>query len=160
METDDIEKMMKMFKIIRMMNGNNDNTIEKKDNNKEIKEEIKKEKKEDDHIGNYIIPFDEEIQTPAIKTIKAAIPYLEYKYQKNMGIMVKIIELDNLIKKYKDISSSGKNNDESWRKNMLISIRKYTSKDKQPIIDMIIKIMDINDIMKVLKESGNNNGNN
>jgi len=154
METDDIEKMMKMFKIIKMMNGSNDNTIEKKENIK------KEEKKEDSHVNNYIIPFDEEIQTPAIKTIKAAIPYLEYKYQKNMGIMVKIIELDNLIKKYKDVSSSGKNNDESWRKNMLISIRKYTSKDKQPIIDMIIKIMDINDIMKVLRESENNNGSN
>lgn len=126
-------KMMKMFKAVSALNN-----LDKEDESK--KEEI----------NNYVQPFDEQFQTPAIKTIKAAIPYLEFPYQKNMGILVKIIELDSLMKRYKTMAVNSQSQNNNWKKGMLLSIKPQMNEEKQKIIEMIIKIMDIKEIMDSL----------
>lgn len=44
--------------------------------------------------------FDDEINTPALKTIKAIVPYIDSKYQKKIAIMIKIFEIQMLNELY------------------------------------------------------------
>lgn len=40
--------------------------------------------------------YDDQINTPAMKTIKAIIPYIDFEHQKQFAIMIKIIEIQML----------------------------------------------------------------
>ena len=42
--------------------------------------------------------FDANIQSPALLAMKAAIPHLEFKHRKTMSLLVKLIEIQRLIK--------------------------------------------------------------
>ena len=44
--------------------------------------------------------YDDDINTPLLKTIKAIVPYLDYKYQKQFGIVIKFIEIQMLLEMY------------------------------------------------------------
>lgn len=148
------EKMIKMAQMMQVISEIGDNNeTDKKDNEKPYKEKVvvsENPKKEEKY---YVQPFDNDLQTPAIRTIKAAIPHLEYKYQKNMGILVKVIELDNLLKKYKNMTVEVQSNvNADWRKGMLLSIKPQLDYKKQQMIEMLIKFMDLKDIMENLNK--------
>lgn len=144
------KKMIKMAQMMKVISEiNNENNIEKESQKQEKKDEIVVAKKE----KYYMQPFDNDLQTPAIRTIKAAIPHLEYKYQKNMGILVKVIELDNLLKKYKNmtVEVQGTTNTD-WKKGMLLSIKPQMDYKKQQMIEMLIKFIDLKEIMENLNK--------
>lgn len=87
--------------------------------------------------------FDRELQSPAIRSIKAAIPYLDYKYQRNMGIIVKLMEMDRLINHYTVLATeSGK--DKS--REMLLAVKNELPEQSRPAADLLMKIMEIKDI--------------
>lgn len=140
LDTEQITKMIKLAQIMKTMNNESE---ENKNNQENTIQNIQEEK-------NYIQPFDSDLQTPAIRTIKAAIPYLEFEYQKNMGVLVKIIELDNLMKKYKSAAVEMQSNNVDWRRGMLLSIKPQMNYEKQKVIEMIIKFMDLKEIMECL----------
>ena len=52
--------------------------------------------------------YDDEINTPELKFIKAIVPYIDFKYQKQIAGMVKIFEFEMLMNLY----TQKKNNDE------------------------------------------------
>ena len=92
--------------------------------------------------------FDEELQSPAIRSIKAAIPYLDYKYQKNMGIVVKLMELDRLINHYTVIAAqSGSDNGKA----MLTAVKNELPEQVKPAADLLMKIMELREIALTLK---------
>ncbi len=94
------------------------------------------------------LAFDEELQSPAIRSIKAAIPYLDYKYQKNMGIVVKLMELDRLINHYTVIAAqSGSDNGKA----MLTAVKNELPEQVKPAADLLMKIMEIREIALTLK---------
>ncbi len=98
----------------------------------------------DNQPKNEVFAFDRELQSPAIRSIKAAIPYLDYKYQKNMGIIVKLMEMDRLINHYTVLAAeSGRDK----TKEMLTAIKKELPKENQSMADLLMKVMEIKDII-------------
>lgn len=95
--------------------------------------------------------YDEPIHTPAMRSIKSAIPYLEPEYQRSMGIFMKFIELKKLLEAYssKMISmQSGEPGD--WRKNMLLAVRPHMEEDKKEKIDMLVKMIDMKEMLDLM----------
>lgn len=87
--------------------------------------------------------FDRELQSPAIRSIKAAIPYLDYPYQRNMGILVKLMEMDRLINHYTAlVTESGKDK----AREMLTAIKNELPENSRCTADLLMKIMEIREI--------------
>lgn len=62
--------------------------------------------------------YDDEINTPELKFIKAIVPYIDFKYQKQIAGMVKIFEFEMLMNLY----TQKKNNDEDEKNNFEIGL--------------------------------------
>lgn len=141
-------RLMKLMKIMGEINKTNDKASDEKENI-----HVCDEKKE------VVSDFEQDLQTPAIRTIKAAIPYLDFEYQRNIGIMVKIIELDNLIKRYQNTAiAMDTGRKEGWQKEMLLSMKSELDKKNQYYIDMLVRFMDIKDIIAKVRLEEENNG--
>lgn len=122
------------------------------------KQETHKKQKEDTKNTLYTEMFNEEtyfetdINTPAIKTIKSALPYLDYKYQKNIGVAIKLIEIQRILDKYSTVAvNMNITKNKNWRKNMILAIRPHMEEEKKQMIDTIIKFMDIKEIVERIK---------
>lgn len=89
--------------------------------------------------------FDKELQSPAIRSIKAAIPYLDYKYQKNMGIIVKLMEMDRLVNHYTVLAAQS---GEDKSREMLLAVKNELPEQSRSAADLLMKIMEIKDITK------------
>lgn len=89
--------------------------------------------------------FDRELQSPAIRSIKAAIPYLDYKYQKNMGIIVKLMEMDRLINHYTVLAAQS---GEDKSREMLLAVKNELPEKSRPAADLLMKIMELMEITK------------
>jgi hypothetical protein len=96
-----------------------------------------------------ICTFDKELQSPEISSIKAAIPYLDSRYQKNMGIIVKLMELDRLLHHYTVIATE---NGEDKSKQMLTAIKAELPEPNKAVADLLIKVIEIKNITNTLKE--------
>lgn len=85
----------------------------------------------------------------ALKRIKEAIPFLDMPYQRNIGLMVKIMEIDKLVNNFRAMSVSGENNNR-LKKQMLMAIRPELDNRKQKMVDVFVRVMEITDIMEGL----------
>ncbi len=86
----------------------------------------------------------------ALKKIKDAIPFLDMPYQKNLGLVVKIMEIDKLVNNFKAMSVSGENNSR-LKKQMLMAIRPELDNRKQKMVDVFVRVMEITDIVEGLR---------
>jgi len=98
--------------------------------------------------------YDDPIQTPALKAIKAAIPYVEHPYQKPLGLYVKMIEIQKLMEMYSQtaihMQSAATGGD--WRRGMLNAIRPHMPGEKQTQIDFLLTALTLQDILKKMQE--------
>lgn len=98
------------------------------------------------------ILFDESIHTPQMKVIKAAIPYMDPSQQKILGIFVKSLELKRVMDVYRTndnpLSATSVSSNPHWKMDMLNSIRPHCSEEKQCLVDMMTRVMDIGELMK------------
>ncbi|NLK20678.1 MAG: hypothetical protein GX308_01045 [Epulopiscium sp.] len=101
------------------------------------------------------ILFDETIHTPKMKAIKAAIPYMEYSNQKILGVFIKSLELKKVLDVYSNANSplgaANLTSNPNWKTDMLNSIRPHCSEDRQCVLDMLVKIMDIGELINRVK---------
>lgn len=138
-----MDSMMKMVQMFKLMN-----TVSPKQKHKNEEERDNKEFLYED-FNKHVTYFEDDINIPAINTIKSALPYLDYKYQKNIGIAVKFIEIQRILDKY---SSATINMDltksKYWRRDMILAIRPHMDEDKKKMIDTIVKFMDIKEIIE------------
>lgn len=91
--------------------------------------------------------FEQNNTTPAINSIKAAIPYLDIKYQKNLGIIVKLIEIERLLNNFQAMSLGG-DNDKERKIKMLQAVKPELDLKKQKVLDIFIRVMEIKDILE------------
>ena len=87
--------------------------------------------------------FDKELQSPAIRSIKAAIPYLDRRYQKNMGIIVKLMEMDRLLNHYTVLSAES---GEDKSRQMLLAVRSELPEQNRYAADLLVKITELMNI--------------
>ena len=93
-----ISRMMNMIKMVQMLNNEN------KSNEDDIKTVNDKNDTVVEELNENINQVND-----GVKTIEKAIPYIDPKYQKNLEIMVKIMELQKVINSFSAITIQSKN---------------------------------------------------
>ncbi|NLK97565.1 hypothetical protein [Defluviitalea saccharophila] len=98
------------------------------------------------------ILFDETVHTPQMKVIKAAIPYMKVHHQRVLGVFIKFLELKKVMDIYKNnsspLSTVSLSTNPNWKIDMLTSIRPHCTVEKQCVVDMMSKVIDIGELMK------------
>ncbi len=94
-------------------------------------------------------PQEEELtdNTYFITKIKAVIPYLEHTVQRDLGIIIKFMEMQRLMESIKRVTEGGQNP----RQEILKVIRPYISEEKQIKLDLLGKVMEINDMLQKMR---------
>ena len=135
----DPNQIEKILSVVKLMN--NMNSINNKSDNDEVTESKN-------------LPSNEVVEKmdggTALKRIKEAIPFLDMPYQRNIGLMIKIMEIDKLVNNFRVMSVSGENNNRLKRQ-MLMAIRPELDNRKQKMVDVFVRVMEIGDIMEGLK---------
>lgn len=133
-----IEKILSVMRIVNNMNNVNNSA-----NNENIT----------DNVESVNLPSNEIIEkmdgNTAFKRIKDAIPFLDMPYQKHIGLMIKLMEIEKLVNNFRTMSVSGNNNN-GIKKQMLMAIRPELDLRKQKMVDVFVKVMEITDIMEGL----------
>ncbi|MDO5388251.1 MAG: hypothetical protein Q4F63_03370 [Clostridia bacterium] len=130
-----IEKILSMVKLMNNINSANNVVDENENKNLPSAEVVEK------MDGN-----------TALRRIKEAVPFLDFPYQRNIGLMIKIMEIDKLVNNFRAMSVSGDNGNKMKRQ-MLLAIRPELDGRKQKMLDVFVRVMEITDIMEGL---GNN----
>lgn len=97
-----------------------------------------------------------EIHMPALDSIKAAIPYLDGRYRRYMGIFVKLIEIQRMMELYSQAAAamcSDKNETGNWRRNMLEAIKPHMDENKADLIDFLMKLIEMKEVYSRVKTS-------
>ena len=102
--------------------------------------------------------YDDPILTPELVAIKSAIPHIERKYQRPLGMLVKLVEMRRLMELYEPEADmraqSASEKDTGYserRRNMLGAIRANITDEKtRTQIDILQKAMDISELLKKL----------
>ncbi len=100
---------------------------------------------------------DAEIQEPAnydnvtaLQRIKEVLPHLDMPYQREMGIMIKLIEIDKLMHTFQAMSAESGISSRGIKKKMLMAIKPELDYKKQQMLDVCVKAMEISDIVEGL----------
>lgn len=137
----DPNQIEKILSVVKLMN--NMNSINNKSDNDEVTESKN-------------LPSNEVVEKmdggTALKRIKEAIPFLDMPYQRNIGLMIKIMEIDKLVNNFRAMSVSGENNNRLKRQ-MLMAIRPELDNRKQKMVDVFVRVMEIGDIMEGLNNN-------
>jgi hypothetical protein len=126
----DVAQMEKIISMVRLIKGLSDMET-KIDGNEEEKP-----------------TYSEEVQ--ALNAINAAVPYLDYKLRKPVGIMVKLIEMNRLINNFEVMSMGEGEDDASRKRKMLLAVREELDEKKRGMLDIFMRIMEIREISKGL----------
>ncbi len=104
--------------------------------------------------------FDDSIVTSELKSIKASIPYLDPKYQRSIGVFVKLVEIKKLIEMFSEKTieiqdAQGKDGHfhGDYRLGMLKAIKPHMEGDKKDKVEVLIKFIEIKNLIDKLKES-------
>ena len=126
-----IEKILSVMKLVNNMNSvnNQDNTTS-------------------NTTGTEIV--EKMDGTTALNKIKDAIPFLDMPYQKNLGLIVKLMEIDKLVNNFRVMSASG-TPDNGIKKKMLLAIKPELDTRKQKMVDVFVKVMVITDLVEGLR---------
>lgn len=140
----DFAKIAQMMELINMFTNNEEKSEEKEKEKKANEDPLKSaQKKYPDFLD---IP-----DTPVIESIKGALPYLDYPYQKYMAVGIKAMEMQSIIENYKFYAESMDGTDkEGWRKGVLYAIKPYMDEKKKYFIDILLKCMDMREILDKL----------
>lgn len=150
MELDMLNKMLDVKRAIDKDGG--DNILEMIELLKEKNRNVKSNTKELER--NLPINFIDDINSPAIKTIKSCIPYLEEKHQRNVALFIKIIELQTLMDKYKKIAvATQKSDDENWKKGMLLAVKSHMGEEQKKKADILIQMLELQDVLKLMQNN-------
>lgn len=83
----------------------------------------------------------------ALNGIRACLPYLEGAKQKNIGLFIKVIEMQGIIEQYKLSQSYNRKEDEDWRCGMLMAAKPYLSDYNSQKIDVLIKLFTLKELL-------------
>ena len=96
--------------------------------------------------------YDETFSTPQIKAIKSAIQFVDPKHHKVLGLWVKFLEMQNMAHIYEERAEPGYGQQAAdWRRGMLLSVRPHVSTEKKYFLDLLIKIIELKEIMSVME---------
>jgi hypothetical protein len=133
-DTAQIEKVISMVKLIKGLSDINGGEVHNDENTD--------------------ISSSDELQ--ALNALNAAVPYLDYKFRKPVGMMVKLIEMNRLMNSFEVMSVGGEGEAKERKKRMLLAIRPELDAKKQRMLDVFVRLIEIRDIMGDEKYAGQN----
>jgi hypothetical protein len=84
----------------------------------------------------------------ALNVLNAALPYLDYKFRKPVGIMVKLIEMNRILSSFETLSLGTGKSDAERKRQMLLAVRDELDSKKQQMLDIFMRVMEIREIAK------------
>ena len=126
--TADTSQLEKILSVVKLMNDINSG--KRNDNNNIIEESSS------DMDGK-----------TALRRIKETVPFLDMPYRRNISMMLRLMEIGNLVSDFRAMSVSGENNTRA-KKQMLLAIRPELEERKQRMVDVFVKVMEINELME------------
>ena len=91
--------------------------------------------------------------TPELRGIKAALPYLDERYQRNISIFIKLVEMQRLLEAYgRRVIDMHARQDPDWRRGMLKAIRPHMPEEKQKQIDTLLNALSMQELMWKMRE--------
>ncbi|MCD7778260.1 MAG: hypothetical protein LUH47_07140 [Clostridiales bacterium] len=92
-----------------------------------------------------VTEMDMKLETPALRTIKAAVPYIDSRYRRSLGVMVKLIEIDRFLNEYKNIDSMSLGEGNSGT-SFLKAVVPELPKESRKTGEMLIRLLEIKEI--------------
>ncbi len=96
--------------------------------------------------------FDAALESPGIRAIKAAIPHLEPRYRRNMGMFVIFMEMQKLMEDYGGKFAGERGS--AWRRDMLESILPFLDEERRRMARVLLHCMEIAELMNISEEEG------
>lgn len=104
-----------------------------------------------------LTPIDQIASQNHLQLFKAAIPYFHAQQQKNLSVMVKIMELQNIIRFYnhnpKCVSACAASNDSPSLLDILSDMRNYCEGGDQQMLDQWIQLAGTLELYSVFAQS-------
>lgn len=149
-----MEKMLKMMEMVKMMESMNTQNEEYINNDEQTNLRWRR-----------LNDFDNKIQTEFLRSVKVAIPFLDIPYQKDLSVMIKLLEIQKLSNYYDekaklgDIQFTETQNSQaqsvqtkSRQAEMLRAMRDEMSGETRQKMDTMIKIIEATEMMAKIKE--------
>lgn len=135
----DMEKMLKVIEMAKMLENLNaqgeEHTVGEEQTNQRWR-----------RLNN----FDDKIQTELLRSVKVAIPFLNAEYQRNLSVIIKLLEIQKLSKYYAE--NSGNVGEQAFEADvlppkhrqleMLCAMRDELSGEARQKIGTIIKVLE------------------
>jgi hypothetical protein len=96
--------------------------------------------------------FDHMVDSPALRSMKAALPFIELRYRRPLSVFIKLIEIQKLMDVYSDaLVAIGDQTGTDWRRGMLYAMRSSVAEDKKGMIDTLLQLMDMRQFLNVMQ---------
>ena len=82
--------------------------------------------------------YDDDINTPALKTIKAIVAYMDYKYQRQIGIIIKLVEIQMLMDMYD--KNTNLKNENDFESAIINAMKLHINNDNMKILQQALQI--------------------
>lgn len=107
-----------------------------------------------------VTEFDIITTKGSTQIIKALIPFLSPREQKMIAIVIRIWELIQTIRFFEqhEFIKCGQPKELSFNPELIRHIKKYCTPESQQMIDMILKFMNMSELMNIMKLFENENG--
>ena len=76
----------------------------------------------------------------------AALPLVDFKYQRQMAAAIKFMELKNILRHYDDVAAHAKV-DSNWRFNVMRALMPQMNSDNQKAMGQMIQMMEMQSLM-------------
>jgi hypothetical protein len=106
------------------------------------------------------VTYDDLVQTRNIQILKSVVPYLDFRSQRPIAMLIQYLELlqasDAFARQDNSMAALALENPADRRNAMLTAVRQYATPKEQETIDMVLNLFCVMDNYDLL--SGGNNG--
>ena len=84
-----------------------------------------------------------------LAALSAAIPHINFEYQKKLAVMVKMMEIKEICRYY-DKAAAGTNKlaqNPAWRQNLINAVLPHLNENKQKSLKTMVQVMEMQDVM-------------
>jgi polysaccharide pyruvyl transferase WcaK-like protein len=90
----------------------------------------------------------EKEKSAKLAALSAAIPHINFEYQKKLAVMVKMMEIKEICRYYDAANSMGAvlAQNPAWRQNLINAVLPHLNENKQKSLKNMVQVMEMQDI--------------
>jgi len=86
-----------------------------------------------------------------LAALSAAIPHVNFEYQKKLAVMVKMMEIKEICRYYDAAENTGRlAQNPAWRQNLINAVLPHLNEGKQKNLKTMVQMMEMQDMMLTL----------